>query len=273
MAQPNKKRQRELRQDRFRDTTMNVFDRLGDRLAGRGRTILYGLAAVVALTALAGLWSWWSGQRADEARRALGHAIEIAEARVNPSPAPASTTPSALTFPTERERAQKAFEEFQNVAAKYPDPYRAKARYFAAVNLLTLDRNRGLGELEALAKNSDTETVGWAKFALAQAREADGQYDQAVALYSELAKQADEFVPHDTVNLRLAAIYEKQGKKKEPADILFQIVETARKAKDQNGKPLPESPTVREAAQKLESLDPARFAQLPPAPPPSNLPF
>lgn len=273
MAQPNKKRQRELRHDRFRDTTINAFDRLGNQLEGRGRTILYGLAAVVALTALAGLWSWWSGQRADEARRALGHAIEIAEARVEPSPAPGTTVPGTITFPTERERAQKAFEEFQNVAAKYPDPYREKARYFAAVNLLPLDRNRGLSELEALAKNGSSETVSWAKFALAQAREADRQYDQASALYSELAKQSDEFVPHDTVNLRLAAIYERQGKKNEAADILFQLVESARKAKDQNGKPLPESPTVREAAQKLQSLDSARSAQLPPEPPASNLPF
>ena len=273
MAQPNKKRQRELRQDRFRETTINAFDRLGDQLEGRGRTILYGLAAVVALAMLAGLWSWWSGRRADEARRALGRAIEIAEARVDPSPAPGATAPGAPTFPSERERAQKAVEEFQSVAAKYPDPYREKARYFAAVNLLTLDRNRGLNELEALAKNAGAETAGWAKFALAQAREADGQYDAAAALYSQLAKQADEPVPHDTVNLRLATIYEKQGKKKEAADLLFQIVESSRKAKDQNGKPLPESPTVRDAAQKLESLDPARFAQLPPEPPASNLPF
>lgn len=273
MAQPNKKRQRELRQDRFRDATMNIFDRLGDRFEGRGRTILYGLAAVVALAMLAGLWSWWSERRSDEARSALGRAIEIAEARVDPSPVPGAVPSAVPTFPTERERAQKAVEEFQNVAAKYPDPYREKARYLAAVNLLTLDRNRGLSELETLTKNAGDETTAWAKFALAQAHEADGQYDAAAALYSELAKQSAELVPHDTVNLRLAAIYDKQGKKKEAADILFQIVEAARKAKDRNGKPLPESPTVREAAQKLESLDPARSAQLPPEPPASNLPF
>lgn len=273
MARPTKQRQKELRKDLFRDKTMSAFDRLGDRLEGRGRTILYGLAAIVALTTLAGLWSWWSGQRADEARLALGRAIEIAEARVDPSPVPASTTPAPLTFPNERERAQKAVEEFQSVASKYPDPYREKARYFAAVNLLTLDRNRALTDLEALAKNAGGETSAWSKFALAQAREADEQHDAAAALYGELAKQKDEFVPHDTVNLSLAAIYEKQNKKKEAADLLFQIVESARKAKDQSGKPLPESPTVREATQKLESLDPERFAQLPPAPPPGNLPF
>ena len=91
MARYNRKRARQLQHDRFRDTTLGFFDRLGDRLEGKGRTLLYGLAAVVAAIALAALWSWWSGRKADEARRALGHAIEVASAPVSPTPAPGST--------------------------------------------------------------------------------------------------------------------------------------------------------------------------------------
>ncbi|MBA2645548.1 MAG: hypothetical protein H0U81_02000, partial [Pyrinomonadaceae bacterium] len=83
MAQYNKKRARELRHDAFRDATMSAFDRAGDKLEGRGRIIIYALAAVLALAILAGLYSLWSGRRADEARRALGKAIEIAEAPVS----------------------------------------------------------------------------------------------------------------------------------------------------------------------------------------------
>jgi len=266
----SKKRARELKHDRFRDATMGAFDHLGDRLEGKGRTILYALGAVIALAVLAYVWSLWSERRASEARHALGQAIEIAEANVSASPVPGST---ALTFPSERERAQKAVEEFQKVANKYPDPYREVARYLAATQLLTVDRNRGLSELEAISRSGSREVAARAKFALAQAKEADGQYDAAAALYNELLKEKETVVPNDSVNLRLAFVYEKQGKKAEAADILFRLVEAARSAQGKDGKPAPQSAAAREAAEKLETLDPARYAQLPPEPRPSNLPF
>lgn len=269
VARYSKKRARELKHDKFRDATMNAFDLLGNRLEGKGRTIIYAIAAVVALAVLISVWSWWSNRHTDEARRALGRAIEIAETPVTPSPSPGATTPS---FPSERERAQKAADEFQKVADKYSDPYREIARYLAATNRLTIDRNRGMSELEALSKSSNSEIAARAKFALAQAREADRQYDAAAALYSELAKEKDSVVvPPDTANLRLASIYEKQGKKSEAVDILFRLVETARKAQGKDGKPAPQSAAAREAAQKLEKLDPSRFAQLPPEPLADNL--
>lgn len=271
MARYNKKRARELQHDRFRDTTLSIFDRLGDRLEGKGRTILYGLAGLVAVIALAAIWSWWSARKADEARRALGRAISVASAPVTPSPAPGSTD---LSFPTEKDRAERAVKEFEAVAAKYGNPYREKARYFIAANQLTLDRAKGISELEALAKSSDQEVATLSKFALAQAREGDAQYDAAAALYAELARQTNAIITSDVANLRLAAVYEKQGKKKEAADLLFSIGEAARTAKDQEGKPLTPTSAEREAIEKLQKIDPARYAQLPPEPPPTtNLPF
>jgi predicted negative regulator of RcsB-dependent stress response len=271
VARYNRKRARQLQHDRFRDTTLGFFDRLGDMLEGKGRTLLYGIAALIAVLALAGLWSWWSARKTDEARRALGHAIEIASAPVSPTPAPGSTD---LSFPTEKDRAERAVKEFQAVADKYGNPYREKARYFLAANLLTLDRAKGIGEMEALSGSSDNEVATLSKFALAQAREADAQYDAAAAIYAELAKQTNAIITPDVANLRLASVYEKQGKKKEAADLLFAIAEGSRTAKDQDGKPLPPSPAEREAVQKLEKLDPARYAQLPPEPPAAtDLPF
>lgn len=255
-----------MRQDRFRDYSVSAIERLGNRLEGKGRTLLYGLAAAVALAALVGMWSWWNEGRTDAARRALGQAIEIAEAPLASTtqpPPPASTTPS---FPNERERAQKAVEAFQKVVAQHPAPYSEVARFFSAVNQLTLDRNSGFSELEALTKSGNTDVAARSRFALAQAREEDGQLDQAAALYKDLLSNKNPTIPPDTVNFRLAALYEKQGKKKDATDLLFGIVEAARKARDGEGKPLLQSATAREAAQKLETLDPARFAQLPPEP-------
>ncbi|HEX8474692.1 MAG TPA: hypothetical protein VF666_11710 [Pyrinomonadaceae bacterium] len=264
MARTSKKRARQLKHDKFRDTTMGVFDRVGHRMEGRGRTLLYVIAALVLAGVLAGIYSWWSGRRANEARAALGHAIEIAEAPVTPSPSPGSTAP---TFPTERERAQKALEEFEKVAAKYGDPYNDVARFMAATQLLTVERTRGLSELEKIARSGNREVAARARFALAQAREADAQYDAAATLYQELLKQNEPTIAADTLNLRLASVYEKQGKTGEAADILFRMVKAAREAKGKDGKPAPQSDAVRNASEKLETLDPQRYAQLPPEPP------
>lgn len=268
MAKYKKKRARELKHDRFRDTTINLMDRVGDRLEGKGRTILYAIAGLIVLAALAGLWSTWRARKAGEAHYALGRAIEIMEAPVTASPSPGSTTPS---FPTESARAQKAIEEFQKVADNYSGE-RERARYFVATNLLVTDRNKGIGELEALSKSSDGEISTLAKFALAQAKEADAKYDEAATLYSELVKQNNAIITSDTANIRLAAVYQKQGKKKEAADILFNIVDAARKApKGEDGKPAPQTAAAREAAQQLQKLDPSRYAQLPPETPASDL--
>ena len=270
MAKYTKKRARELKHDKFRDTTMGLFDRLGNRLEGKGRTILYAIAALIALGLIAGLWSWRSARKTDEARRALGRAIEITTAPVTPSPSPGST---ALSFTSEKDRAQKAIEEFQKVANKYSGTTRENAQYFIATNLLTVDHDRGISELEALTKSADDKIATLAKFALAQAREADGQYDAAATLYTEISRAQNPAVPVDTANLRLASIYEKQGKKSEAADILFQIAKTAREAKGKDGKPVTQSSAAREAAQKLERLDPTRHAQLPAEAAPASPPF
>jgi len=271
VAQISKKRARELKQDdKFKKATMHAFENVSNRLEGQGRTILYGIGALLAVAILAGIYSWWSGRRADEARLALGKAIEIAEAPVSPSPLPNAAT---LSFPTERERAEKAVKEFQSVAAKYGDPYRELARFFAAANLYDVDPARSVSELEALSKSGNDEVAARAKFALAQAREAGGQYDAAAALYNELIKDKDSIVAPDTINLRLASVYEKQGKRDEAADILFRMVDAARKTQGKDGKPAPQSAAAREAADKLESLNPTRYSQLPPEPRTSDLPF
>jgi predicted negative regulator of RcsB-dependent stress response len=271
VAKYKKKRARELQHDRFRDTAITVFDRLGNRLEGKGKTILYGLIGLVLVAVVVGVWIKWQGRKADEARRALGRAIAIATTPIaTPSPVVAPTGP---TFTNERERAQKAIEEFQKVAAKYGEPYRSEARYFIATNLLYVDREKGITELTDLTKSSVSEVATLSKFALAQAKAADGKLDEAAQLFSELAQQNSEVITPETANLELALVYEKQGKKKEAADLLFAIVEASRKAKDTDGTPLEQSAASGAAAEKLQKLDPDRYAQLTPEASSGQLPF
>ena len=61
-----------------------------------------------------------------------------------------------------------------------------------------------------------------------------------------------------------ARAYAGLGKTKEAVDLLFSIADNARKAKTPDGKPQPKSAAARDAEQKLEKLDAARYAQLPP---------
>jgi tetratricopeptide (TPR) repeat protein len=267
VARYKKKRVRELQHDRFRDTTISIFDRLGNLLEGRGKAILYGMAAVVLLAILVGLGLSWSKRKSDEARRALGRGIAIASTPVTPT---APSDPSS-SYATEQERAQKAIEEFQKVAAKYGDPYRTEAQYFIATNLLFVDREKAIKELTELSQSKISDIAALAKFALAQAKEADGKYDEAAQLYSQITSQNSAIVAPETANLRLAMVYQKQGKKKEAADIFFQIAEAARKAKDTDGTTLPQSAAAREAGQELQKLDPDRFAQLPPEAPAAGI--
>ena len=263
MAKYKKKRARELQHDRFRDTTMGFFDRLGELLEGKGRTILYGLGGLILAGLLVLVFVRWSDRKADEASEALGRAISISTAGINPTPIPGSTEPS---FATEYDRAQRAIEEFEKVAAKYGDPYQSEARYFIAANRLVVDRAKGLTELSELSNSSVPEVAALSKFALAQAKESDGKLDEAAQLYSDLARQNSTSVTAETANLRLAKVYTKLGKKQEAVDVLFDIVKTASEAKDLEGKPVPLSPTATTAKDKLTQLDPEKAKELPQQP-------
>lgn len=171
---------------------MGLYDRLSHRYEGHGQTILYIVGGAVILLALILVFSWWRGRQADAARLALGKAIETADTPITSgTPQPGDTGPS---FKDERERAQRAVEEFRKVQSEYGSPYSELARYFAAANLLTLDRPKGLSELEELGKSGSADVAARAKFALAQAREADGQYDPAAALYQELLNDKNKTV-------------------------------------------------------------------------------
>ncbi len=274
MAKYKKKRARELQHDRFRDTTISFIDRIADRLEGKGRTILYALIGVVVLGVLITLYVQWSNRKSDEARQALGRAITIARTQITGQLPPGAPPPTGPTFNSERERAERAIQEFEKVAAKYGDPYRSEARYFIGTNQLYVDREKGIAELTELSKSNLPEVATLSKFALAQTKEADSKYDEAAQLYSQIAQQNSPVVTAETANLRLAGVYQKQGKVKEAADLLFSVAEAARIAKDPDGNSSPPSAAAREAAEKLEKIDPERYAKLTPeAPGADNLPF
>jgi lipopolysaccharide biosynthesis regulator YciM len=147
------------------------------------------------------------------------------------------------------------------VVDKFGGAAEEKAKYFIAVNRLSLDRGAAIQELEGLSKTSG-EIGTLSKFALAQAKAADGKNDEAVALYQELASASNTMIAKDTINFELAQIYQKQGKTNEAADIYYNIAKTASEAKGLDEKPIPMSQTAREAKTKLEEINPERAKEI-----------
>lgn len=244
-----------------------VDERLEDvskKFEGKGRTILYGIGALAVLVILIMLFIKWSSRSNETAQTALGKAIEISQAQISEIGTPAGSTQKS--YKTEKERSEAAIAEFQAVADKFGGAVGEKARYFIAVNHLTVDRPTGIQELESSASGS-SDTAKLAKFALAQTRVDDSRLDDAGAIYQELAAMSDPIVAKDTINFELAKIYEKQGKKQEAVDIYYNIAKAASDAKDLDGKPVKMSETATNAKDKLKQLAPEKAKEIPePAP-------
>ncbi|MBO0200738.1 hypothetical protein, partial [Vibrio alginolyticus] len=85
------------------------------------------------------------------AQAALAKAIEISNSPISDNPPPAGSTQK--TFKTEKERAEAAIVEFQKVVDTYGGKVGEKAKYFIAINKLSIDRPAAISELETLSKN------------------------------------------------------------------------------------------------------------------------
>ncbi len=247
-------------QDPIQQQVNKKLEDVGQKFEGKGKTILYGIAAAVLVLIIGVIGYSYMKRSAGAAQAALGKAIETSQARVTDQPLPAGSTDK--TFKTEKERADAAIAEFQAVADKFGGAYADKAKYFIAVNRLMSDRTAGIAELEGLSKGS-SETAKLAKFALAQTKADDGKFDEAVSLYQELAAMPDPIVAKDTINFALAKAYEKQGKKQEAIDMYFAIAKAAAEAKDADGKALPLTETARDAKEKVTQLAPDKAKEIP----------
>jgi hypothetical protein len=246
-------------QDSFQSTVGQRIEEAGKKLDGQGRNILYAIGALIVLGIIVWLIYSWSGSSNAKAQAALGKAIETSQTPILAEPPAGSTEKS---YKTEGDRAQAAIAEFQAVADNYGGSVGSKAKYFIAVNRLAIDRPAGIAELETL--NKESGEVGYlSKFALAQAKNDEGKFDEAATLYADLAAAADPVVAKETVNLALAAIYEKQGKKPEAVQILFDLVKKASEAKDADGKAKPLNSTAQKAKDKLKELDPEKAKEIP----------
>jgi len=249
--------------DEFQTNVGSKVEEIGKKLEGQGRNILYGIGALLVLGILIWIFYAWSSRSNASAQAALGKAIETSQSQVTETSPPAGSV--GKTFKTEKERAEAAIAEFQAVIDNHGGAAGEKAKYFIAVNKMYVDRNAAIADLEGLAKGTD-EVGKLSKFALAQAYANDNKLDQAATLYTELNGVADPIVAKESIQVALADIYEKQGKKQEAVNVLFDLVKKASEAKDLDGKAVPLSTTATTAKEKLTQLDPEKAKELPQQP-------
>lgn len=260
----NELKERVQYQDAFQSTLTKKVDDVSKNFEGKGKTMLYAISAAAVLLVLVGIFYLWNRNSNAKAQAALGKAIETSQAFVTDSPLPAGTT--IKTFKTEKERAEASVAEFQAVADKFGGDVSQKAKYFVAVNKLSLDRAAATAELETLSKASG-EIGTLSKFALAQVKASDGKTDEAVTLYQDLAKADNSVIAKDTINFELAKLLEKQGKKEEAVNIYYNIAKPASELKDMDGNPVPLSGTANDAKTKLEELAPEKVKEIQPPTP------
>jgi tetratricopeptide (TPR) repeat protein len=260
-------------QDPFQERVGKVIEETGKKFEGQGRNLLYGLGVLLVLAILVWIYFAWSSRSNAEAQTALGKAIETSQAIISDSGPLAGSTDKV--FKTERERAEAAVAEFLAVSEKFGGSVGEKARYFAAVSRIAIDREAAAGELAELSKVSG-EVGSLSKFAHAQLMADAGRYDEALAQYLQLSATADPIIAKETIDLEISTIYEKQGRKQEAVDILFNLVRTASEVKDLDGKVKPLSATAQKAKDKLTELDEVKAKELPQTPlepPLGGMPF
>ena len=86
--------------NRIQQQANERLDVIGKKMEGRGRTILYGIAALVVLVILVTLFVRWNRSSNAAAQTALGKAIETSQAQISDKGTPAGSTQK--TYKTEK---------------------------------------------------------------------------------------------------------------------------------------------------------------------------
>ena len=118
--------------DAFQQTLTKRVEDAQKTFEGKGKTVLYAIAALAVLCVIVLIVWRWSVANEARAQSALGKAIETSQASISDVPQPAGST--IRTFKTEKDRAEAALKEFQAVVDNFGGATAEKAKYFIAVN-------------------------------------------------------------------------------------------------------------------------------------------
>ncbi|HYN23345.1 MAG TPA: tetratricopeptide repeat protein [Thermoanaerobaculia bacterium] len=243
--------QRLTRKEMKRDELSTALGRGYDYAESHARNILLALGAAVAVALLVGLFAMYRSGRAEEAGKALTHAIEVYQAPVDPA-SPKPDDPEAPTFADAAARQAKAKTLFQ---ALYDDYGSTVSGDIAAVYLAQIamaegqpDRARELWS-EFLEDHEGHLLAGQTRVNLLRLDRSQGKAQQVADQLAAMLDDPEPPLPLDIVLSELAATQEHLGKKQEAIQSYERLTTE-----------FPQSPFAREAQQKIRELDPMRAA-------------
>jgi TolA-binding protein len=199
----------------------------------RGRDIAMIGVVVVAVLLLAGGYSWWRQAQHNRASTALASALAVHEAPVvapvAPEPGSPMPTPQPGTFETGAARAEAALPLFLDAADRFPTTTPGVAARFHAAGLLaSLGRfAEAQQRYEEVIQHASRDSIygRTARLGLADVLVAQGQYDNAIAVYNELSRDSGSPIPLDGVLMQLGRAQAKAGHRDEAARTFNRIVE------------------------------------------------
>ena len=220
------------------------------------KSLIVGIALAVLLVAgIVGAINVW--RRGDDAQadRLLADAMVAFEAPVipatttssQPGEVPAAATLGATgSFATEAAKLNAALPKLKAAADAYPDTAAGiTARYHYASSLASLGRNdEAIQAFDDVMSRSGRNTL-YGRMALmgkADTQARAGQYDSAIATWTELEASADQDLPKDAILMELAKAYQASGKQDDARKIFARVVDE-----------YPTSPYVPEAKTALGS--------------------
>ena len=210
----------------------------------RKRDIAWIVGIVVAVSAIAlGYWAWQQRTH-DAAQKLLADAMVVQEARIGPPNA--ATGATGLTFPTERERAQAALTKFKAAADAYPNTDEGLfARYQeASMEVILGNPAEAAKAYQFVIDHAGSRLIGQtARLGLAAAHARNGQFDQAITAYKELAQRKDGGLPIDGILMELGRVYRDAGRPSDAQQTFNRLIEE-----------FPESPFNADAKRELDAL-------------------
>jgi TolA-binding protein len=210
------------------------------------------IAILILILLVAGLggFAWWRQGRNAKANELLAAALAVHEAPVVPIPAPAPGSPPPVqqpgTYPTEQAKLEAALPRFIETAERYPNTDSGiAARYHAAGILATLGRYPEAEQRyqEVVDKGGSGIYSRTARLGLASVQVAQGKYDNAIGIYTELSRDTNSRLPVDSLLLQLGRAYARAGRKDEAVRAFNRIVEE-----------FPKSAYVADARRELEEI-------------------
>jgi len=227
----------------LKENELQTFARdLRERYEGSQKETITALVAVGIIAVIAIAFFGWREHVQSRAASLLSDAVAVKDARIGPP----GTAEQGLRFNNERERAQAALTKFKAAADAYPSTDAGLfARFQEASTYMTLGNpSQAAAAFQQVIDKAGNNVYGQtARLGLAEAQASQGQYDQAINAYKDLAQRKDGPLPVDGILMQLGRTYLVAGKRADAQQTFNRLVEE-----------FPDSPFSADARRELDTL-------------------